>query len=36
MPMPVGELLMASGELTDHSVLPPDTTVWLLTEVFSE
>ena len=36
VPMPEGELLMSSVELADHSVLPADTTVWLLTEVFNE
>ena len=36
VPMPDGELLMSSVELDDHSVLPADTTVWLLTEVFNE
>jgi alpha-glucosidase len=29
VPMPPGELLLASGPLGDGSTLPPDTTVWL-------
>ena len=36
VPMPEGELLMSSVPLADHGTLPADTTVWLLTEVFSE
>jgi alpha-glucosidase len=36
VPMPEGELLMSSAELADHTTLPGDTTVWLLTEVFNE
>ncbi len=36
VPMPEGELLMSSSELADHTSLPTDTTVWLLTEVFNE
>jgi alpha-glucosidase len=36
VPLPAGELLMSSVELPGDGTLPPDTTVWLLTEVFSE
>ncbi len=36
VPMPEGELLMSSVELPGDGTLPPDTTVWLLTEVFTE
>jgi alpha-glucosidase len=36
VPMPDGELLMASAELPQGGMLPPDTTVWLLTEAWSE
>ncbi len=30
VPMPPGELLMASGDLADNSTLGPDTTAWLV------
>ncbi len=36
VPMPDGELLMASADLARDGMLPPDVTVWLLTEAFSE
>jgi alpha-glucosidase len=36
VPMPQGELLMSSVDLPGDGTLPPDTTVWLLTEVFNE
>jgi len=30
VPLPAGEVLMASGELTGDGTLPPDVTAWLV------
>ena len=30
VPLPAGEVLMASGELTGDGMLPPDVTAWLV------
>jgi hypothetical protein len=30
IPLPFSEVLMASGDLTDDGLLPPDVTAWLV------
>ena len=30
VPLPASEVLMASGDLTDDGLLPPDVTAWLV------
>jgi len=31
--LPPGQILIASGAITDQGVMPPETTVWLRTEI---